>query len=401
MLALTNCDIYSGDEVHHDKAIVIRGGRIADLVALDRIPAEVEVHDLEGSIVSPGFIDLQVNGGGDSLFNDDPTPATVRRIAAAHRQYGTTDMLVTLITDRDEKVEQAVKAVEECLEEEVPGVLGIHLEGPFLNPEKAGVHDGRLMRRLTSDDLNLLPSFERGKVLLTLAPEVVDPGLIAEIVGRGIKVSAGHSNALHEEMVQAFEEGLDCGTHLFNAMRNIESREPGVVGSLLDRPGVSAGIIADGFHVHPSSLRVAWSANGPGRTFLVTDAMPPVGGDRPDFEVGGHQASVVEGRCQTPEGVLAGSALDMATAVRNTVQNLGLAKDEALRMATIYPARYLGVEDQLGLLEPGHRANLAIMDAEVHVREVMIGGTSEAVASKPTPGLEPGTPSLRMKCSTN
>lgn len=373
MKALANCDVYSGEEVHYDRAILVRDGRIADLVSLDRIPAEAEVHDLDGATVSPGFVDLQVNGGGDRLFNDDPSPETIERIVEAHRRFGTTDLLVTLITDRDEKVEQAVGAVGECLRKGVPGVMGIHLEGPFLNPEKAGVHDGNLMRRMSAADLRLLPDPLEGKVLLTVAPEMVELGLIEEIVNRGIKVSAGHTNALHDQMAVAFGEGLDCGTHLFNAMRNIESREPGVVGSLLDNPEVSVGIIADGFHVHPSSIRVAWKANGDGRTFLVTDAMPPVGGERLEFRIGGHEASVLDGRCQTPDGVLAGSALDMATAVRNVVQKLGLPKDEALRMATIYPARYIGAAE-IGLIEPGYRANLAIMNPEMHVREVWIDG---------------------------
>jgi N-acetylglucosamine-6-phosphate deacetylase len=374
MKALANCDIYSGDEVHHDRAILIRDGKIEDLVALDQIPAGTEVQDLGGATVSPGFVDLQVNGGGDCLFNDDPSPAGIRTIVEAHRRYGTTDLLVTLITDRDDKIRQAVDAVRQCLREGMPGLLGIHLEGPFLNPEKAGVHDGGLMREMTSSDLRLLPDFEQGKTLLTLAPEMVEPGLIAKIVERGIKVSAGHSNALHERMTRAIEEGLDCGTHLFNAMRNIESREPGVVGSVLDAPGVSAGIIVDGFHVHPSSVRVALKANGPGSTFLVTDAVSPVGGKRADFKIGGHEARVVEGRCQTPDGTLAGSALDMATAVRNVVQKLGLAKDEALRMATLYPARYIGATD-IGLVEPGYRANLAIMGPEMYVRGTLIDGT--------------------------
>lgn len=373
MKALANCDVYSGEEVHHDRAIVIRDERITDLVPLDRIPARAEIYDLDGATVSPGFIDLQVNGGGDRLFNENPSLETIEKIVEAHRQFGTTDLLVTLITDRDEKIEQAVHAVEECLRKRVPGVMGIHLEGPFLNPQKAGVHDGDLMRRMTTADLRLLPDFQEGKALLTVAPEMVEPGLIREIVKRGIKVSAGHTNALSDQMAVAFDEGLDGGTHLFNAMRSIESREPGVVGSLLDDPEISVGIIVDGFHVHPSSVRVAWRANGPGKTFLVTDAMPPVGGKRPRFKVGKHEASVLNGRCQTSDGVLAGSALDMATAVRNVVQKLGLPKDEALRMATTYPARYIGATD-LGLIEPGYRANLSIMNPEMHVQAVWVDG---------------------------
>ncbi len=375
MLALTNCEVYTGESVHRDKAVLVRDGLIADLLDPGEIPPQAALHDLEGATVAPGFIDLQVNGGGDRLFNDDPTPETVRAIVAAHRRFGTTDLLPTFITDHDETTARAIAAVEECLQQGVPGVLGIHLEGPFLNPEKAGVHDGRLMRRLTAADLSLLPRFERGRVLLTVAPEMVEQGLIEEIVERGIKVSAGHSNALHPRMVEAFGEGLDCGTHLFNAMRNIESREPGVVGSILDADGVFAGIIVDGFHVHPSSVHVAWKASGRGHTFLVTDATPPVGGERLEFQIGGHEASVVDGRCQTGEGVLAGSALDMASAVRNAVQMVGVPKDEALRMATLNPATYIGVNAELGRIEPDYRANLTILDDEFRVRGVLVDGS--------------------------
>lgn len=374
MLALTNCVVYTGAEVRRDRAVLVEDGLIADLVAPERVPATADVHDLEGATVSPGFVDLQVNGGGDRLFNDEPTVEAIEAIVAAHRRYGTTDLLPTFITDRDEKTREAIAAVEECLRVGMPGVLGIHLEGPFMNPEKAGVHDGALMRRLTAADLDLLPDFEQGRVLLTVAPEMIDDGLVAEIVGRGIKVSAGHSNAPHARMVEAFDEGLDCGTHLFNAMRNIESREPGVVGSILDDGDVWAGIIVDCFHVHPSSVRVACKANGPGRTFLVTDATPPVGGERDEFRIGGHAASVVNGRCQTAAGVLAGSALDMASAVRNTVRRVGLPKDEALRMATLYPATYIGADDRLGRIEPGYRANLTLLDEEMEVRGVLVDG---------------------------
>ncbi len=375
MLALTNCDVYTEDEVHYEKAVIVRGDLIADLVPIDAIPVGAETVDLAGASVVPGFLDLQVNGGGDRLFNDDPTQETIEAIVAAHRRYGTTDLLPTFITGADKPMAEAIEAVRSCLDSGVPGVLGIHLEGPFLNPEKAGVHEASLMRRMSADELKRLPSFENGSpVLLTVAPEMVDPGVIAAAVDRGVKMSAGHSNATYDQMVAAFEEGLDCGTHLFNAMRNIESREPGVVGAILANDRAWCGVIADGFHVHPASLRVAWRANGRGRTFLVTDAMPPVGGERQEFPIGGYDAEVVDGRCQTQEGVLAGSALDMASAVRNAVQRLDLPKDEAFRMASLYPATYLGVDDRLGRIAPGYRANLTIVDTEVHVRGTVVSG---------------------------
>jgi N-acetylglucosamine-6-phosphate deacetylase len=378
MLALTNCDVFSGDEVFHDKAVIVEGNSIVDLIPMGEIPSSFETVDLGGASVTPGFVDLQVNGGGDRLFNDDPSEETIEAIVAAHRRFGTTDLLPTFITGPEEMMAKAIAAVSSCLERGVAGVLGIHLEGPFLNPEKAGVHDPRYMRRMASEDLRLLPSFASdGIALLTVAPEMVDAGVIAAAVSRGVKVSAGHSNAFFDQMLEAFGEGLDCGTHLFNAMRNIESREPGVVGAILQEDRVRCGVIADGFHVHPASLRIAWRAGGPGRTFLVTDAMPPVGGERMEFRIGGYEAEVVDGRCQTRDGVLAGSALDMASAVRTTVQRVGVPKDEALRMASLYPAEYIGVDDRLGRIAPGYRANLAFIDTEMHVLGVMVGGEIE------------------------
>lgn len=377
MQALTNCDVYTGDRVLLDQAVVVRGDCIVDLVPMDAIPREADVHDLQGLSLTSGFIDLQVNGGGDVLFNDAPGRETIETMVRAHRRFGTTDLLPTFITGRDEDLVEAVEAVRACIEAGVPGVLGIHLEGPFLNPTKAGVHDASLMRRMTTSDLKLLPSLAKGPVLLTLAPEMVDEGVIAEAVRRGLKVSAGHSNATCEEMGAAFREGLDCGTHLFNAMRNIESREPGVVGSVLENDNVWCGIIVDGFHVHFGSVRVAWNANASGRTFLVTDAMPPVGGRKASFHIGEYEAAVVDGRCQTAEGVLAGSALDMASAVRNAVQRVGIPKDEAFRMASRYPARYVGVDDRLGSVAPGYQANLVIIDNELHPRGVMVAGKLE------------------------
>ena len=377
MQALTNCDIYAGDEVFHDKAVIVEGEKIADLVSIQQLPVDASVLDLGGASVAPGFIDLQVNGGGDRLFNDDPTQETIEIIQAAHRRFGTTDLLPTFITGLDEQMVRAIRAVEDCLENDLPGILGIHLEGPFLNPEKAGVHDENLMREMATADLSLLPSFDRGKVLLTVAPEMVEQGLIAECVSRGVKVSAGHTNATHEQMRRAFQEGLDCGTHLFNAMRNIESREPGVVGSLLRDANASCGVIVDGFHVHPTSVGVAWQANGEGQTYLITDAMPPVGGSETSFRIGAYDAEVVDGRCQTADGVLAGSALDMASAVRNAIQKVGIPKDEALRMASLYPAAYLDVDDRLGRIAPGYEANLVLVNNEIHVQGVMIGGVME------------------------
>ena len=374
MYALVNCEIFTAAEVLHDQAVLVRDGTIADVVPRAAVPADYEEHDLGNLSVAPGFIDLQVNGGGDVLFNDAPSPETVRAIVAAHRRFGTTDLLPTFITGRDDAMADAIDAVRACLRAGDTGVLGIHLEGPFLNPEKAGVHEPGLMRRMTLADVELLPDLGDGAVVMTVAPECVDEGVIAEATRRGVRVSAGHTNATRDEILRAFSEGVDCTTHLFNAMRALESREPGVVGAALEADAISASIIVDGHHVHFGTVRVAWQAKAPRKLFLVTDAMPPVGGTRSSFWIGGREAHVEGGRCQTTGGVLAGSALDMASAVRHCVHDVGIPKDEALRMASTYPAEYLGVADRLGRVRSGYRANLAIFDDEIHVRGVVVNG---------------------------
>lgn len=390
VLALTNATVHTGDAVVADRAVVVRGERIAALVAPDAIPRGAEVVDLGGATVAPGYVDLQVNGGGDRLLNDDPTPEAVAAIAAAHRRRGTTGLLPTFITGPDDARQAAIEAVGACLEAGVPGVLGIHLEGPFLNPAKAGVHDPALMRRMTRGDLARLPAYPRGRVLLTVAPEMVDDGVIAAAARAGVKVSAGHTDADRARIAAALDEGLDGATHLFNAMRPLASREPGAVGALLADDRAWCGLIVDGVHVHPDLVRLAWRANAPGRTFLVSDAMPPVGGRRRRFAIGGRVAELADGRCRTADGVLAGSAIDLATAVRTAVHRAGIPAEEALRMASTYPARYLGVGDRLGRIAPGCLADLVVLDDALHVRAVVDRGRLEPAAGADGAATAPG-----------
>jgi N-acetylglucosamine-6-phosphate deacetylase len=311
--------------------------------------------------LAPGFIDLQVNGGGDVLFNNAPTPESIHRIAAAHRRFGTTAFLPTLISDTAVKMASAVEAVDSVVGID-PRVVGIHLEGPFLSPEKAGVHALCHIRLPTADDLNLITARRRGVTLVTLAPERVPPDFIAKLTRAGVRVALGHSMATYAQTHEAIAAGLTGFTHLFNAMRGLDSREPGPIAAALDCADVWYGLIVDGVHVAPPMLRLA--LRGRGRPILVTDAMPPVGGTHATFKLDGEQISVRGGRCERQDGRLAGSCLNMADAVRNCVRLLDVPLTDALRFASRHPAEFLGLEGELGRVAPGWRADLVAIHCE-------------------------------------
>lgn len=373
--ALLNARVMGDHGPREDTVVVIEGERILALTdADDPRVADAQPHDLDGHLLLPGFIDVQVNGGGDALFNDDPSVDTLRIIAAAHRRFGTTGLLPTLITDTREVMAAALEAVDEAIDAKVPGILGIHLEGPFLAQARKGIHNGALFRPLDEDDLALICAPRRGVVMLTLAPEQVAPDTIRRLAKAGVIVVAGHTVADYDTTRVALDAGL-CGfTHLYNAMTPLGSRAPGVVGAALDDPHSWCGLIVDGHHVHPASLRVAIAAKTRGKSVLVTDAMPPVGADSPSYTINGQTITARDGICRNEAGVLAGSALDMASAVRNTVQMLGLPLAEASRMASAYPADWLGVGAAHGRLIAGHRADFAVLDDALTARETWIGG---------------------------
>lgn len=373
--AIAAACVFDGVTLREDAAVIVDGAEIVDVVARTDLPAALPVQDLPGLWLVPGFIDIQVNGGGDMLFNDAPTPQTIRKIAAAHRRFGTTGLLPTLISDTPAKIQAALAAVEELMGVE-PGVLGIHLEGPFLSPEKAGVHDPRFFRQPTAEDWARIAAPRRGVTLVTLAPEEVGDEFIAKLAGAGVRVALGHSMATYAETVAAMAAGLTGFTHLFNAMRPLASREPGPIAAALESPEAWYGLIADGIHVSPVMLRLA--LRGAGHPILVTDAMPPVGGARASFTLGGETIAVREGRCARADGTLAGACLDMATAVRNCVRLVGTPLTDALRYASAHPAEFLGLGDRLGKLAPGYRADMVALDAAaVEVRHTWVAGASE------------------------
>ncbi len=371
--------VFDGAALHRDRAVVIEGAYIAALMPRRDVPREIPVRAIApGTWLAPGFIDVQVNGGGDLLFNDAPTPETIRAIAAAHRRFGTTGLLPTLISDTPAKMRRASEAVAAAMRA-CPGVLGIHFEGPFLSPERAGVHDKTMFRAPDEADLALLTTPRAGTTLVTLAPECVPPGFIAALAREGVRVALGHSMATYEQTRASFAEGLTGFTHLFNAMRPLAARDPGPVVAALEEPRACYGLIVDGEHVAPAMLRLA--LRGLGHAMLVTDAMPPVGGSRDAFRLGGKDIIVRDGRVATADGVLAGSALDMAGAVRNCVRLLGMSLPEALSLATTAPAAFLGLSHRLGRIAPGYRADLVALDPDaVRVLATWVAGVADAMA---------------------
>ncbi len=377
---LRNARMLAGDEFRDDLALVIEDGRISAVLP-DAAPAlgqAGEQMDLGGGWLLPGFIDVQVNGGGGALFNNTPDVDTLRVIASAHRRFGTTALLPTLISDDVQVMRRAIAATRQAIAMKVPGVIGIHLEGPYIAPARKGTHDASRFRVPDAEEIALVASLDNGATLLTLAPERVPLESIRALVERGVIVAAGHTAATYEEARAGLDAGIRGFTHLYNAMSPLQGREPGAVGAALEDRESWVGVIVDGVHVHPGSLRVALAAKPIGRVLLVTDAMPPVGADDPSYELYGETITAVDGVVRNAAGSLAGSALDMATAVRNTVRLLGQPLAEAARMASTYPARFLNVDDRLGHIAEGFQADLVLLDDALQVRGTWIAGQYEA-----------------------
>ncbi len=374
-IALTGARVFDGTSIVDGHCVVIADGRIAALLPDGERPSDAAVRRVEG-LLAPGFIDVQVNGGGGVLFNDERTADGIAAIGAAHRPTGTTGFLPTFITDTRAHMQEAIDAARDALQAQVPGMLGIHIEGPFLSAERKGVHDPALFRDMDEEDFALVTSLGAGRTLMTLAPERVPPEMIARLTAEGIVVSAGHTVASYETVVAARAAGLTGFTHLFNAMPPLAGRAPGPVGAALDDPDSFVGIIVDLFHVSAASLRVAIAARGWERMVLITDAMPSVGSDLTEFLIDGNVITRKDGTLLRGDGTIAGSDLDMATAVRNTVSGLGLPVEAALHMASRAPANYLRLGDELGRIAPGYRADLVLLDDDLAVVETWIDGVA-------------------------
>ncbi len=376
--ALVNGRVLTDDGLAEGICVLIEGERIVAVVPMtdQRCAKAAERRDLGGQLLLPGFLDLQVNGGGGVLFNDAPSVEVIRAIGNAHRKFGTTGFLPTLVSADLEVVAKAIDAVQSALTLGVPGVLGIHIEGPFLNAERKGIHDPRKIRVLDPAAAALVTSLRSGRTLVTLAPEMTTPDMIHRLVTAGVVVSAGHTNATYAEIRAALRQGLTGFTHLFNAMSQLTGREPGVVGAALDDPDSWCGIIVDGEHTDPVVLRISMRCKRHDRFMLVTDAMPSVGTDLKSFDLQGRKIRVSGNICLDEDGRLAGSNIDMASCVRKAVSLLGLPLPDAVRMASRYPAEFLGIGNELGRIAPGYRANLVLADDQLRVLDTWIDGRS-------------------------
>jgi N-acetylglucosamine-6-phosphate deacetylase len=371
--ALVNGPILIGGKLVTGQAVIVDEDRIVSVLPQEEVPGGAEVYDLQGNMLVPGFIDTQVNGGGDRLFNDDPSMETIAAIGSAHRRFGTTGFLPTLISDDARKIAVALDATRMAIAAGVPGVLGVHIEGPFLNPDKKGIHDATKLRPISDSDIELLTNGSGGKTVMTLAPEAVPADAVRRLVSGGVIVCAGHTQASADETAEALRNGIRGFTHLFNAMSQLGAREPGVVGAALYNEDSWCGIIVDGHHVDPRVLKIALRATPHRRFMLVSDAMPSVGGSK-SFMLNGEEISAIGGKCVNAHGTLAGSDLDMATAVRNATTMLGLTLVDAMALAAANPAAFLGLDHELGQIAPGYRASLVLLDAGLHVLESWIDG---------------------------
>lgn len=365
--AFIGADIFDGATRHLDHALVVQGDRVTGLVPQAQVPASAEIIHLTGGVLCPGFVDLQVNGGGGLMFNDDQSVETLRVIAAAHASLGATSILPTLITDTPDRTARAVDAVTSAIKAGVKGIIGLHLEGPHLSPARKGAHDPALIRTMDEADLKRLLDAARDLPILkvTVAPETVTPEQITRLHAAGVLVSLGHSDAGFETCRTAAEAGARCVTHLFNAMSQLGNREPGLVGAALSIGDLSFGLIADGIHVHPQSVYAAMTAKkGPGRMFLVSDAMAVAGTHLTEFHLNGRLVFRQNGRLTLEDGTLAGADLDLPTAVRNIVE-WGLAsEDAALAMATSVPGDLCDLTQHAGHLGPGSHADFLYLSRD-------------------------------------
>jgi N-acetylglucosamine-6-phosphate deacetylase len=366
--------IFDGADMRGPGLVRIARGRI-ESITLGKAEARASTRLPEDAILAPGFIDIQVNGGGGVLLNDEPTEAGVRRIVAAHRETGTTGCLPTLITDCSEVIERLAAAAQACLK--IPGVHGFHLEGPALNKSRKGIHPEAEIRVPDRRDLAVIKSFgDCGRSVVTLAPECVPAFMIDELISAGLRIAAGHSDATAAEIGQAVDRGVSGVTHLFNAMSQLNAREPGLVGAALGDGRLFAGIICDGIHVDPIGLRVAFRCKGRDRLMLVSDAMPLAGTNDRQFMLQGRQITLHENRLTGPDGTLAGAHLTMIEAVRNAVALAGVPLSDALVMASRTPAAFLGLESELGRIAPGYRADLVAFNPNFEVVGTWIGGVA-------------------------
>nr|WP_154325212.1 N-acetylglucosamine-6-phosphate deacetylase [Pantoea sp. 201603H] len=376
MYALTHGRIYSGYEILDHHAIVVSDGLVDRVCPLTELPTGIETRSVNGAIIAPGFIDLQLNGCGGVQFNDDIDALSLETLSImqkANEKSGCTNFLPTLITSTDELMIRAVEVMRAYLAQNAHQALGLHLEGPWLNVLRKGTHNPDLIRKPNDTLVNFLCENADVITKITLAPEMTGTDVIRKLSEAGIIISIGHSHATYAEARAGVNAGASFATHLYNAMPTLTGREPGLIGALFDFPDVYCGIIADGLHVHYANIRNAKRIKGE-KLVLVTDATAPAGANIEQFVFAGKTIYYRDGLCVDAEGTLSGSALTMIDAVKNCVEHVGISLDETLRMATLYPARAIGVEDKLGTIEAGKVANLTIFNRDYNIIQTIVNG---------------------------
>ena len=371
--AITGSKLFNGIDFIEHKALLIEDQYIAGIVNKDAIPTDFQVKKIEGGILSPGFIDLQVNGGGGKLFNNSPNKESLNTIISAHQYFGTTSIMPTVISDSLNILQKCTDTISNEIDNN-HSLLGIHIEGPFFNVKYRGVHQKQYINTINASYLNLFETLDKFPVMLTLAPECISIKQLKHLKSLGFKILAGHTDANYDQLEEAVKYGLDGFTHLFNAMGQISAREPGVVGSAFDFDETSASIIVDLHHVHPSLINLSFKQKPKGKLFFVSDSMATINHGEPSFELYDEVVSESNGRIINSEGKLAGSSITQIDAIKNAYQKCSIPLESAISMATLYPAEYLGVSDYIGQLKKGYRADLAHFDSNFHVQNVWLAG---------------------------
>ncbi|MDG1345616.1 MAG: N-acetylglucosamine-6-phosphate deacetylase [Candidatus Thioglobus sp.] len=371
--AITGSKLFNGIDFIEHKALLIEDQHIAGIVNKDAIPTDFQVKKLEGGILSPGFIDLQVNGGGGKLFNNSPDKESLNTIISAHQYFGTTSIMPTVISDSLNILQKCTDTISNEINNN-HSLLGIHIEGPFFNVKYRGVHQKQYINTINASYLNLFETLDKFPVMLTLAPECISIKQLKHLKSLGFKILAGHTDANYDQLEEAIKYGLDGFTHLFNAMGQISAREPGVVGSAFEFDETSASIIVDLHHVHPSLINLSFKQKPKGKLFFVSDSMATINHGEPSFELYDEVVSESNGRIINSEGKLAGSSITQIDAIKNAYQKCSIPLESAISMATLYPAEYLGVSDYIGQLKKGYRADLAHFDSNFHVQNVWLAG---------------------------
>jgi len=371
--AIIGSKLFNGKKFIEHKALLIDDQHIAGIVNEDAIPTDFQVKKLEGGILSPGFIDLQVNGGGGKLFNNSPDKESLNTIISAHQYFGTTSIMPTVISDSLNILQKCTDTISNEIDNN-HSLLGIHIEGPFFNVKYRGVHQKQYINTINASYLNLFETLDKFPVMLTLAPECISIKQLKHLKSLGFKILAGHTDANYDQLEEAVKYGLDGFTHLFNAMGQISAREPGVVGSAFDFDETSASIIVDLHHVHPSLINLSFKQKPKGKLFFVSDSMATINHGEPSFELYDEVVSESNGRIINSEGKLAGSSITQIDAIKNAYQKCSIPLESAISMATLYPAEYLGVSDYIGQLKKGYRADLAHFDSNFHVQNVWLAG---------------------------